>query len=327
VCRNLVTFHSSVCAPRPPGPDSRANAVVINRGQRAARRPACIKLTPPPPPPIPPVPIIATTSIRIRLQSIKSQVRCARFALRMATLASHSVPLLLLVLVASFQYASALDFKRVSCMRAALCIRCLPSQARQVHLVDRASQPTSGRPNFLFRGNMPTNSTSFDLDGLLAFMSNRSIEEGGIDLPKDTKLIVISLNNVFDESKPDSDFRKETDFWKNPENAKYGSFVNWPLGLAGIAPPTAFPEVTWKTMLKALVWDIDLLPKRIGLIRSMLTADYNSSVAIYVHCTAGCDRTGEIMGAYAPPLPSLTFQPYFSIDLMARTGTCCSKPL
>jgi protein tyrosine phosphatase len=51
-------------------------------------------------------------------------------------------------------------------------------------------------------------------------------------------------------------------------------------------------------MLKALVWDIDRLPHRLKLLRGMLTADYNSSVAIYVHCTAGCDRTGEIMGAY-----------------------------
>jgi protein-tyrosine phosphatase len=51
-------------------------------------------------------------------------------------------------------------------------------------------------------------------------------------------------------------------------------------------------------MLKALVWDVDHLPERVKAIRAMLTADYNSSVAVYVHCTAGCDRTGEVMGAY-----------------------------
>ena len=145
---------------------------------------------------------------------------------------------------------------------------------------------------------MPTNATTFALDELITYMSQRAQGEGGITLPADTKLIVISLNNMFDESKTASDFRKEIEFWNDPQNAKYGTFVNWPLGVAGIAPPSVFPEATWRVMLKALVWDVDHLPERVKAIRAMLTADYNSSVAVYVHCTAGCDRTGEVMGAY-----------------------------
>jgi hypothetical protein len=166
-----------------------------------------------------------------------------------------------------------------------------------VHLVDHATQ-SSGRANFLFRGNMPTNETSFAIDQLMDFLSQRAVQEGNIPLPADTKLIVVSLNNIVDRSKPSSDFLKEIQFWNDPQNARYGSFLNWPLGFAGVAPPSVFPEATWRAMLKALVWDIDHLPKRVNLLRAMLIADYNSSVAIYVHCTAGCDRTGEIMGAY-----------------------------
>jgi hypothetical protein len=175
-------------------------------------------------------------------------------------------------------------------------------------------QASSSRPNFLFRGNMPTNSTTFAIDELMSYLSQRALQEGNVSLPGDTRLIVVSLNNIVDESKASSDFRKEVDFWKDPENSKYGSFINWPLGFAGIAPPSVFPEATWRLMLKALVWDIDKLPHRVQLLRDILTADYDSSIAIYVHCTAGCDRTGELMGAYmlqcpSPPSPP---SPFFS---------------
>ena len=64
---------------------------------------------------------------------------------------------------------------------------------KRVHLVDQ------GPTNFLFRGNMPTNSTGFAYDELMSFLQNRSIGEGnGTVLPADTKLMVLSLNNDFD---------------------------------------------------------------------------------------------------------------------------------
>jgi hypothetical protein len=145
---------------------------------------------------------------------------------------------------------------------------------------------------------MPTNSTSFALDELLLFMSQRAEEEGNASLPLDTQLIIVSLNNIVDEERPASDFRKEVEFWKNPQHSKYGFFLNWPLGFAGVAPPSAFPEGLRRLMLRTVVWDIDRLPTRVQSLRELLTTEHSSSVAIYVHCSAGCDRTGELIGAY-----------------------------
>jgi len=177
-------------------------------------------------------------------------------------------------LLASSAVASAtLDFKRV-------------------HFIDK------GPTNFLFRGNMPTNSTGFAYDELLEFMKNRSLTEGNTTLPDGVQMAIISLNNDFDGK----DFKEEREFWAHEEHKELGNLTQWPIGVAGVLPPSAFPvdERDWMANESNPdgVWVIDQVPARVREIREILMTPSEPPVAMYVHCTAGCDRTGEMIGAY-----------------------------
>ena len=146
---------------------------------------------------------------------------------------------------------------------------------------------------------MPTNETGFAYDELIAFMKNRSETEGsGTVFPDNVRLAVISLNNDFDGK----DFRQEREFWDHEAHEALGNLTQWPIGVAGVLPPSAFPVDDRDWMANESnpegVWCIDQVPSRVRTIRRMLLTPSDPPVAIYVHCTAGCDRTGEMIGAY-----------------------------
>lgn len=181
--------------------------------------------------------------------------------------------LLVLALAALLAVEGALDYKRV-------------------HLVDVSPRPQGGN-NYFFRGNMPTNDTTFSYDLLSQYLTSRA-KEANFTLPRDYYLIVISLNNGFD-----ADLAKEQDFWGKKEHDTLGKFINWPLGMAGLLPPNLYPEDERKKMANSTVWGVDKIPDRVQDINTMLKQGRpDRAVAIYVHCTAGCDRTGEVVGSY-----------------------------
>ena len=107
----------------------------------------------------------------------------------------------------------------------------------RVHLVAK-----SGR-NLLFRGNLPIANGTFQYDDLMSLMEERAMA-AGVDFPKENLLTVVSLNNVFDLP------AAEKKFLTNNSKAE---LVNWPLGVAGVVPPTAFSEAIARKMAKS-VW-------------------------------------------------------------------------
>jgi hypothetical protein len=184
----------------------------------------------------------------------------------------------------------------------------------RVHIVDQNKETG----NFLFRGNMPVNSSdnSFQYQTLVKYMGMRA-EEANVTLPADFTLVDISLNNLFDKA-----LKVEKAFWKNPANAKYGKFINWPLGLAGIVPPSKFSPSEQRKMANSTVWKIDKIPARITAIREMLETKTDKPTVVYVHCTAGCDRTGEVIGSYR-----LKYETEYNVTQMyALDVSECGRP-
>lgn len=63
-------------------------------------------------------------------------------------------------------------------------------------------------------------------------------------------------------------------------------------------PPGLYPLEKRYEMANSSVWGVDQVPKRIQDIRTMLNTKFALPTVIYVHCSAGCDRTGEVIGSY-----------------------------
>ena len=189
----------------------------------------------------------------------------------------------------------------------------------RVHLVDHDT--TTG--NLLFRGNMPTNSShAFIVDTLLQYLRQRA-NESSVPFPAAGEFLLydISLNNDFDGK----DFKGERDFWKDPSTKSLGQFINWPLGLAGIVPPKLFPKSKIPEMANGSVWKIDKIPAHVQQIRNWLTTPVtvpNKKVIVqYVHCTAGCDRTGEVIGSYR-----MRYNKNNVIDMYRKDVSECGRP-
>lgn len=129
----------------------------------------------------------------------------------------------------------------------------------------------------------------------------------------------ISLNNDFDGK----DFNAEKKFWSDPSTKEFGTFVNWPLGLAGILSPKHFPASKVQSMANGSVWKLDQIPDRIQQIRNwLLTPLPNKKTLVqYVHCTAGCDRTGEVIGAYR-----MRYNNANTIDMYSKDVKECGRP-
>jgi hypothetical protein len=205
----------------------------------------------------------------------------------------------------------------------------------RLHIVD-VHHPMHDQPvNLLVRSNMPVNESTFDIDGLVAGIEKRASALGGVRIGQPLYLRIVSLNNDFDKH-----FNLEKEFWRKPANAKHGSFTNWPLGLAGIEPPGSLPPAERRELLNSTVWAVDKLPTRTAALRQMLVDPAASepptpagrSTVVVVHCTAGCDRTGEVIGAYrttfgglgadGSDMTDLGMKPTYALD----TSECGRSP-
>jgi hypothetical protein len=164
---------------------------------------------------------------------------------------------------------------------------------KRVHIFDAVPRKQGTGMNFMVRGNMPLNQTAFAYDQLSQIMAQRA-KEMNLTWSPNFYLVDIALNNDLDGS----DLKMERDFWaKAPKTL--GEFINWPLGLAGLLPPNFYPEPERRKMANGSVWEIDKIPDRVQIVHDMLVAGRaDKQLVIYVHCSAGCDRTGEFVGSY-----------------------------
>lgn len=182
----------------------------------------------------------------------------------------------------------------------------------KVHLVDTYTHDKAN--NFLFRGADPVlESKEFAYDELVTLMKKAATEAGAV-LPDDFYLIDVSL--LFVERADLSVERKYFD-----QNSDKGEFINHPVfGHIGGSRFERITRISDKSagflahfssypvfgILEKLFSGIELGEKSlthldvnaVHSLRGLLTQSRSKPTVVYVHCVAGCDRTGEIVGGY-----------------------------
>ena len=165
----------------------------------------------------------------------------------------------------------------------------------------------SGTGNFLMRSNMPlapdsdgiATSKDYGYANITQLAAQRAVEECGAEegtLDKGYTLIEVSVANSFDDSNGLLAVRA---WHSDPANFGKGRLVEWPLGTAGIFPASRVTSPLVRREVVQQMWEVDQLPSRVEMLQDMLSTAFGDTPAVVlVHCNAGCDRTGEMIGAF-----------------------------
>lgn len=178
----------------------------------------------------------------------------------------------------------------------------------RVHIVDIKGE------NWLFRGNMPFKGEykkrSFAYEELMnAFKQRIKYHQYHKDIPKDAYIVDISLLNLFEFE----DVAIERNFFI--DNYKKGKFINWPvLGVDNLI------EGNSKIDMVLTHHDHKIMQKRLSLLTEMLEKKYDKPVIFYVHCNAGCDRTGQFVASYR-----MTYKASNYFDAMRSNKLECGR--
>jgi hypothetical protein len=172
------------------------------------------------------------------------------------------------------------------------------NEVNNVHYVDSVGS------NFLFRGGLPLtkNPLAFNYNGLKSTIIDAG-KNAGVKVPDAFYLIDVNLLNIEDPVDRERIYIEQQFFESNP---KLGYIQVW--GMVGTrlsATDPAFSASRDFLGRNLDNWLSDKLGERVELLRKWLTGSQpivsgktTLPIVIYVHCVAGCDRTGEFIGAY-----------------------------
>ena len=73
-------------------------------------------------------------------------------------------------------------------------------------------------------------------------------------------------------------------------------------------------------MANSSVWKVDKIPTRVEDIKNMVTTKTDVPTLVYVHCTAGCDRTGEVIGSYRLKYQNVNVTQMYALDINECEG-------
>lgn len=170
----------------------------------------------------------------------------------------------------------------------------------RMRLVDRKGKA------FLMRGKIPLYRDPLGFAYPELMEKAKELIGEGKEAPIGTpRLIVVSLLNHFTEN---VQIRVEREFFaRNPAK---GRFINIPLFGAPIGPEH-FPKEIDDAIDDYMVDD---LPEYVMRLKALLNENKEIPTVIYVHCQAGKDRTGELIGAYMMQEMGVSLERFLEIN-------------
>jgi hypothetical protein len=169
----------------------------------------------------------------------------------------------------------------------------------RVHLID--AYPKDKPVNFFFRGNNPVTDKVMNFTDVVEVLRNKSAVECGVTLPPRFVFYDLDLENPTDPG-----YFAEVEYFKhNPSAGQVGtpSLPGPWTTLGSILVPKVIPAASRDAYVRDGSWAVqnhsDYLMERLHATRTALENTSGLPKVIYAHCNAGCDRTGEFIGAYA----------------------------
>jgi hypothetical protein len=171
-------------------------------------------------------------------------------------------------------------------------------EVRNVHYMDSVGS------NFLFRGGLPQtgNPPVFNYKGLKQAMMNAG-KRAGVKVPSSFYLVDVNFLNI--ENPKDARWiAVEQKFFQT--NPKLGRIQVWGMNGTGLHITDQVFAANRVYLARNLdSWLNDRLASRVEILRGwledaspVLQGKAKLPIVIYIHCVAGCDRTGEFSGAY-----------------------------
>lgn len=187
-----------------------------------------------------------------------------------------------------------------------------------VHMIQNVHYVDSVGRNFLFRGAHPVlerdgSPPEFGYEALRAAIRNASVEAGK-EMPGNFTLVDISLlwvENAKDNNRERAILRAEDAFFSSRPGP--GRLHMWPVHGTGLSPSDPSVAPHRKYLAEHLdEWLSDPLVSRVETVRNYLedpaAEGLDGPVVVYVHCYGGCDRTGELIGAYSLRYLNMTWE-------------------
>lgn len=165
---------------------------------------------------------------------------------------------------------------------------------RNVFLVDYNSQEKT----YLYRGSNPVEGGIFQFNNLKKAIYDAAVT-AGVSPPTEFFLVDITLLNPFFSP---SEKVEEKFFVANPD---LGRVIRHPV-YGALSNPNNFPESIRRALVDKV--SVDDVPSLIEQINELMLQKQTKSVVLYVHCEAGKDRTGEVVGGYRMHYNNYTFR-------------------
>ena len=189
----------------------------------------------------------------------------------------------------------------------------------------------------VFRSNMPisTNASnvaspsSYAYDEIKEYAARAGKDECGTDAFESGEVepyvLEMSLSNSLDDK---NGLLASRAFWSEVENFGRGRLAEWPIGVSGIVPPSVVAKSEWEEVVNKM-WEVDQLPQRVDKINEIRKLGFKGifpdaaerPLILLLHCNAGCDRTGEMIGAYRYSTTDLTAKEMYQLDVKE-----CGRP-
>ena len=89
--------------------------------------------------------------------------------------------------------------------------------------------------------------------------------------------------------------------------------MHWPI-VGDLTSPSLYPKSLCLSKAKKYADHGDKMPGKVAQLRSMLLNASGTATALYFHCDAGMDRTGEMYGDYMMTYKNQSYAEVYAFD-------------